>query len=47
MPWRLLLRYYGYWYQDQLREQDALEEAEWKAKQREELRGRERDWKPL
>lgn len=47
MPWRLLLRYYGYWYQDLLREADAYEEREWKNRQEEELRGREPDWKPL
>ena len=47
LPWRLFLRYYGYWYQDRLREEDELKRAKWEAEQEKRLQGEPRDWKPL
>ena len=42
----IFFRYYGYWYQDQLREQDYHEKQEAEAKARDNAE-RNKNWKPL
>lgn len=45
MPKRLFYRYYGYWYQDRLREHDEMEERERQRKLREKRNSQPRQWK--
>ena len=45
MPKRLFYRYYGYWYQDRLREQDQQEEEKRKADLERKQRDSPRQWK--